>query len=162
MMPLSWTTEKRKVKDLIPCSTNPRKMSKEQARHLIESIGKFNYVELIAIQPDNRIIAGHMRIKALIQLGRGKEEIEVRVPSHTLTDAEMKEYLIRSNRNQGDWDWDELSSSWNAEDLLAWGFTAEDIADNILGMEMDKEESEESEKCMTCGQKLKKKSKGKS
>lgn len=157
MSDLFWRTEKRLVKDLIPYPANPRKMSKEQARQLIESVKKFDYVELVAIQPNNCIIAGHMRVKALIQLGRGLTSIEVRVPSRPLTDEEMREYMIRSNKNQGDWDWDELSSSWGAEDLVEWGFTAEEMVDNILfdGSE-DVEDKEECEKCSACGQKLKK------
>lgn len=158
MTDIYWTTETRLVKDLVPYQNNPRKMSKEQARQLIESIKKFNYVELVAVQPDNRIIAGHMRIRALMQLGKGKDSIEVRVPSRALTEDEMREYLIRSNKNQGDWDWDELSSAWGAEDLVAWGFTAEELVDNILfDGSAEPDEKEECEKCSACGQKLKKK-----
>ena len=162
MTDIYWKTERRLVKDLIPYANNPRKMSKEQARQLIGSIQKFNYVELVAIQPDNRIIAGHMRVKALLQLGKGKEEIDVRVPSRTLSDEEMREYLIRSNRNQGEWDWDELASGWGAEDLIAWGFSAEEMVDNILfeGVEV-LEDEEEPEKCSACGQKMRKKKDGK-
>lgn len=156
-MSLTWSTQRRKVKDLIPYAPNPRKMTKEQSRQLLASIDKFDYVELIAIQPDNRIIAGHMRVKILKSKGWGNKEIEVRVPDRLLTDDEMKEYLIRSNKNTGEWDWDLLANDFDPEDLFAWGFTPEELTNDILDLS-DEEEAEEPEKCAHCGQKLRKKS----
>lgn len=159
MQVLEWFTEKRKVNDLIPYKYNPRKMTKDQARHLIVSLEKFNYVELIAIQPDNRIIAGHMRVKALKQMGKGKDEIEVRVPNRLLTEEEMKEYLIRSNRNSGEWDWDILANEFSSTELFEWGFVESDLVGNIIDEEPEEKKKEESleEKCAYCGQKIKNK-----
>ena len=153
-MDLTWKTEKRKVKDLKPYPHNPRKMSKDDARQLIASLEKFNYVELIAINQDDTIIAGHMRINALKKLGRGKDEIEVRVPSRMLSEEEVKEYLIRSNRNTGEWDWDVLASDWNAEALHEWGFLADELVDHVLDADVGREEKEEKEVCAACGQKI--------
>src|SRR5690242_14120757 len=117
MEKISWHTEKRKVKDLIPFKSNPRQISKDQLSHLKKSLEKFDYCELVAIQPDNTIIAGHMRIKAMLQLGWGKQEIDVRVPNRQLEIEEAKEYLIRSNKNVGDWDYDILGNEWDPHDL---------------------------------------------
>ena len=105
-MDLTWRTEKRKIKDLKLFDGNPRKMSDKQAEQLLESLKKFNYVELIAIDQNNRVIAGNMRVQALKKLGRDDEEIEVRVPSRPLTEEEAREYLLRSNKNTGEWDYD--------------------------------------------------------
>src|SRR5271169_7169966 len=116
MTKISWKTETRKVNDLIPYEHNPRQISKEQLDQLKESIKKFDYCEIVAIQPDNRIIAGHMRIKALKQLGWANKEIEVRVPTRELDPAEMQEYLVRSNKNTGEWDWDSLANNYNPYD----------------------------------------------
>ena len=157
MEKIEWRTEKRFIRDLIPYAHNPRKMSSEQVKQLIDSLEKFNYVELIAIQPDNRIIAGHMRIKVLKQIGRGKEEIEVRVPSRMLSDEEMKEYLIRSNRNTGEWDWDMLAEQWDVSSLMQWGFTADEVSWGILDGALEEEAEEEPLCCASCGQKIKKK-----
>lgn len=156
---MEWITEKRKVKDLIPNLANPRKMGKNEARKLVESLEKFNYVELVAIQPDNRIIAGHMRVKILKQIGRGNEEIEVRVPNRFLTDGEMREYLIRSNKNTGEWDWDILANEFSPTELFEWGFTEEELVGNIIdeGPEEEKKEESSEEKCVYCGQKIKNK-----
>jgi hypothetical protein len=109
-MDLEWKTEKRKIKDLKLFDGNPRKMTKEQAEQLLESLKKFNYVELIVVDQNNRVIAGNMRVQALKQLGREDEEIEVRVPNRPLTEEEAREYLLRSNKNVGEWDWDLLAN----------------------------------------------------
>ena len=109
-LPLVWHNELRKVKDLLPWTGNPRKMSAEQVEQLKRSLEKFNLVEIPAIDTDNRLIAGHMRVKVLLLLGRGDEEIDVRVPDRKLTDEEFREYNLRSNLTTGDWDMDILAS----------------------------------------------------
>jgi DNA modification methylase len=138
---ITWNTEKRLVKDLKPYKNNPRQISKHQLEHLRKSLEKFDYCEIIAIQPDNTIIAGHMRIKAMQGLGWKNREIEVRVPSRQLTEEEMREYLIRSNKNTGDWDWDVLANEWDIIDLFECGFTQEDLG--FLKEELNAEEKEE-------------------
>lgn len=124
---LIWHTEKRKVSDLKEHPKNPRKITKEQMEHIKNSISNFNYVETVVINLDNIILAGHMRTKALKELGRGKEEIEVRVPNRILTDKEAEEYLIRSNKNTGSWDFDILANNWDTDELFDFGFTEADL-----------------------------------
>lgn len=116
MEKLEWRTEKRKVKDLKLYEGNPRKMSKRDAEELLKSLSKFNLVEIPVVDQNNRVIAGNQRVQALKKLGRENEEIEVRVPSRPLTEEEAKEYLIRSNKVKGEWDWDILRSY--GEDFL--------------------------------------------
>lgn len=153
---IHWHTEKRKIKDLVPFASNPRQISKDQLTQLKRSLEKFDYVELVAIQPDNTIISGHMRVKAMLQLGWGKQDIEVRVPNRQLTLEEAKEYLIRSNKNTGDWDYDILGNEWDVHDLHEWGFTPDDLG-IFLETPQDEEEEREPEKCAACGQKIRKK-----
>lgn len=145
---LTWKTETRKVSELKDHAKNPRKITKEQMEKLKESLKKFNYVETVVIDTNNRILAGHMRIRALKALKRGKEEIEVRVPSRALTEEEADEYLIRSNKNVGDWDWDKLHDEWDPEKLFDWGFTEDElkikkIADEAVDDGYDEDPPEE-------------------
>jgi hypothetical protein len=119
---LVWNTEKRKISDLIPHATNPRYMTERQIEDLKNSLEKFNLAEIPAINQDNTILAGHQRIKVMALIGRGEEEVEVRVPNRLLTAEEAKEYLIRSNRNTGEWDWDVLAANFTPMDLTTWGF----------------------------------------
>lgn len=124
---LIWHTETRKIKDLKEHEKNPRKITKDQMEKLKQSLKSFNYVETIVINLDNTILAGHMRIRALKALGRVKEEIEVRVPNRQLTPKEAEEYLIRSNKNSGEWDWERLANEWEIPDLFNWGFTEDEL-----------------------------------
>jgi DNA modification methylase len=108
MEPLVWHTEKRTVNELLPCEKNPRSISDKQMKDLQKSLKLFNLVEIPAIDSDNTILAGHQRIKALQLLGRGEEEIEVRVPNRPLTQEERERYLITSNAVTGEWDYEKL------------------------------------------------------
>lgn len=124
---LVWHTDIRKIKDLKEHEKNPRKITKDQLEKLKQSLENFNYVETIVVNLDNTILAGHMRIRALKALGRGKEEIEVRVPNRQLTSKEAEEYLIRSNKNTGEWDYERLANEWETADLFNWGFTEDEL-----------------------------------
>jgi ParB-like chromosome segregation protein Spo0J len=153
---IEWTTQIRKIKELIPFPNNPRKMSKEQAKNLLDSLEKFDYVELVAINADNTILAGHMRIQAMQKMGWGKKEIEVRVPNRLLTEHEAREYLIRSNKNVGTWDFDVLAA-WQHDLLKECGFTTDELCE-IFDIEEEDETVCEKEKsvteCPKCGYKF--------
>lgn len=127
LAPLEWRTEKRKVKDLIPYEYNPRKLSADKKEKLHASLKKFNLAEIPAINTDNIVIAGHQRIVVLLELGRGEEIIDVRVPNRHLTEEEFKEYNIRSNVAIGEWDLDILNEIFTDIDLLSLGLNVDDI-----------------------------------
>ncbi len=121
MIALEWSTEKRKVSDLIPYDFNPRKLTEEKKQQLIQSLEKFNLVEIPAINTDGKIIAGHQRIKVLIAVGRGDEIIDVRVPNRQLTEKEFKEYNVTSNVQVGIWDIEILEEVFSDIDLNGLG-----------------------------------------
>ena len=64
-VPLVWHTDRRRVNDLIPFEKNPRILTDKQLEDLKLSLQKFNLAEIPAINTDNKIIAGHQRIKVL-------------------------------------------------------------------------------------------------
>lgn len=125
--PLTWHTQKRRVNDLLPHEANPRQISDKQMEDLKKSLKQFNLVELPAIDADDKIIAGHQRIKALQLMGRGEEQIEVRVPNRKLTPKEFERYLLTSNAVGGDWDFSKLKS-FDIELLLDIGFDESDLS----------------------------------
>ncbi|MDO6813817.1 DNA modification methylase [Tenacibaculum soleae] len=141
---LQWTTEKRKVKDLVPYNYNPRILTPEKKQLLINSIEKFNLAEIPAVNTDNVIIAGHQRIKVLMELGKGEDLIDVRIPSRTLTEKEFKEYNITSNVPTGYWDLDVLSDVFDDIDLDALGLNVDEIVlpEDIIPEEFRTEEEE--------------------
>ena len=128
MQKLFWKTERRKASSLAPYKFNPRQITDEQMKNLQRSLKKFNIVELPAIDYDGTIVAGHMRIKALLLLGRGQEEIEVRVPNRKLTKAEFKDYLLTSNRSGGAFDFGVLSEHFDLDEMMTAGFDSDDFS----------------------------------
>jgi len=133
MSKLKWTTEKRLIKELIPYEHNPRKLTKDQLEQLTKSLKKFDLVEIPAINLDNKIIAGHQRLKVMSTIGMGDELIDVRVPNRLLTDEEYKEYNIRSNKNTGEWDWEVLGNVFDKDQLVEWGFNELELGLMVLG-----------------------------
>lgn len=124
---LQWKTEKRRVNDLVSFEKNPRTISPKQLADLTKSLKKFNLVEIPAIDKDGKILAGHQRLKVLQILGRGDEEIDVRVPNRKLTTKESEQYLISSNALGGDWDFEKLKS-FDLDLLLDIGFDQVDLS----------------------------------
>jgi DNA modification methylase len=122
MTDLIWTTEKRKINDLIPYEKNPRQMTEKQVEDLKKSLEKFGLVEIPAIDTDNKIIAGHQRLKIMQLLNRGEEEIDVRIPNRKLTEEEFKEYNVRSNLNTAEWDWELLVNNFELDLMIEFGF----------------------------------------
>lgn len=140
-MQLSWTTQQRKVKDLIPYEFNPRFMTEERKQKLIQSLERFNLVEIPVIDTNNVLLAGHQRVKILLELERHEEVIDVRVPNRELTETEFKEYNITSNLPVGFWDTDLLDEAFADIDLKALGLDVDKI--EIPETPFKKEEKEE-------------------
>ena len=133
--PLHWTTEKRVVKDLIPYEFNPRSLSDDKRQKLIDSIEKFNLVEIPVINLDNTLIAGHQRIIVLSVLDRENELIDVRVPNRQLTELELKEYNLRSNISIGDWVTEMLEENFSDIDLDILGLSFDTDVEELLDEE---------------------------
>lgn len=124
---LQWHTEQRRVSELKGYDKNPRYLTPEQENALVESLQRFNLVEIPAINADGTIIAGHQRCAILHKLGRGEQYIDVRVPNRALTEAEFAEYNVRSNANTGSWDEEMLAQLYDAPMLEGWGLDVSDM-----------------------------------
>lgn len=121
MEKLLWTTEKRKVRDLIPLEFNPRKVNAAKQQQLIESFKTFDLVEIPVINQDNHIIAGERRFEVLWYAGKQDELIDVRVPNRMLTEEEVKKYCLISNTHSGEWDLAKLEEHFaeiNYQDII--------------------------------------------
>jgi DNA modification methylase len=73
-------------------------------------------------------------------LGRGSEEIEVRVPNRKLTQEEYDQYLITSNATGGDWDFQKLKS-FDLDMLTDIGFDKSEL-DNIWAENLEIEDDD--------------------
>ena len=83
-----------KVEDLKLYPGNPRR-NNESAKMVAKSIAAFGYINPIVVNPDNYILAGNTRCKALRILG--VEEIDVLEVSG-LTEQEERNFVIVDNR----------------------------------------------------------------
>lgn len=139
--------------------SNPRSLSKKQYGVLRKSFEEFDYAELVAVNTDLTILAGHQRVHIMLDMGWGDKEIEVRMPSRKLIKREADEYLIRSNQNGGDWDFDILANEFDSNDLLAFGFEEKFLLDHfeVPKFEIAEAESQpdltekKKQKCPSCG-----------
>ncbi len=136
MQSLSWSTEKRKIKDLIPSEKNPRKISAKGKIRLESKIQRLGLFEIPSIDHSGQLLNYNQRLKILLALDRGEEEIDVRVPSRPLTVEERGEILLSSNIHEGEWE-AELLEAYRDLDLSEIG-----IDDELL-KEMEAMQNEE-------------------
>lgn len=135
---ISFSTEKRKLNDLVPDPNNPRFMTKHDAEGLKASLQKFSLASIPVIDTEDNILAGHQRINIMKQLKGEDFEIEVRVPNRKLSKDEVDEYRLRDNRNHGQFDYDSLANQFDIDYLTKIGFTEEEL----LGLFPDEFEQE--------------------
>ncbi|MDU1892827.1 MAG: DNA modification methylase [Dysgonomonas sp.] len=113
MSKLFWTTQKRRVKDLIPRDYNPRSRDKKGQSILKESLDKFGLVDTPVINLDEQLISGHRRLEYYIEHNMPDEMIDVRVPSRMLTEEEVKQYMLLANTHAGKWDLVKLEENFS-------------------------------------------------
>lgn len=127
MKKLEWTTVRRRVNDLVPLDINPRKISEARRMKMIESLQRFNLVDIPTVDFDNTVISGHQRLRALQAIGRGADEIDVRYPNRKLTATELKELNLLANTHFGEWDEDVFAEYFSDVDVEALGFSPDDF-----------------------------------
>jgi ParB-like chromosome segregation protein Spo0J len=136
MEEIKWKYEKRKIEDLIENKINPRRLSKQKAEKLKESLEKFGICQPIVIQPNGKIIGGHQRLRILTSLGAN--EVDVSIPSRQLTEIEAAELTIGLNKISGEFDFDMLANQWEPSLLCEAGFTEEELKTEIIPKEQPK------------------------
>jgi len=124
---IEWTTEKRKLGELVPDPNNPRRLSTHDGRQLKKSLDVFNLASIPVIDKENNILAGHQRINILKSQRGSNSEIDVRVPSREMTKEEITEYRLRDNRNTGEFDFDILANNFDIEYLEEVGFKGSEL-----------------------------------
>jgi hypothetical protein len=121
-MKLSWHTESRQIKELIPLENNPfgkiDSVKRKRLQAKIESLGLF---EIPTIDANNELLTFNKRYHILMEIGRGDELLDVRVPDRLLTERERKEVIINSNIHEGKWDKEILDDLFADIDLEAIG-----------------------------------------
>ena len=121
-----------KIDELSPTENNPRQISKQDFENLKKSMKDFpemREIRKVVVDENNRILGGHMRIKALKELGESEVPID---KVFGLTEKQKERFVIQDNIQNGEWDMDELANSWSDLPLDDWG----------IGIEWDTSEQE--------------------
>lgn len=116
---VEWTEKTVKLSALKPYERNPRKITKEAFDRLKNRIDRLGYHQRIICQPDGGVIGGHVRLRALTELGY--KEVKVLIPNRELSQEEFREALISDNGQFGEWDIDMLAADFEIEELVEWG-----------------------------------------
>jgi DNA modification methylase len=121
-----------------PNSDNPRYIKDEKFKKLVQSIKEFPEmmpVRPIVVNKEMVVLGGNMRLKAMQEAGLEKVWVEV----VDWSEEKQREFIIKDNVGFGEWDWDELANTWEAEELNEWGL---DTPDNWGGEELEAEEDD--------------------
>lgn len=112
--------------EIKPNPKNPRVIKKRQFDKLVKSLKEFpemTQLRPIVVDENNVILGGNMRFRAMQKLGEKTTEV-IKVTG--LTEDQKREFIIKDNVPFGEWDWEELANSWDAEKLNDWGLDAPD------------------------------------
>jgi len=137
----------KEITQIKPNPKNPRVIKDEKYRQLMHSLR--NFPEMLEKRPlicftDNdgnlTVLGGNMRLKAASELGM--KELPV-ILADTWTEEQKAEFLIKDNVGFGEWNWEELQTDWDVEQLAEWGldipgFAIEPTGDELIGEDKDK------------------------
>ena len=113
------------ISQIKPNAKNPRVIKDDKFKKLCKSIEEFP--EMLEKRPlvcftdtDGKfvVLGGNMRLKASKEVGL--KELPILL-ADDWTEEQKNEFLIKDNVGFGEWDWDELQSDWDTEQLEDWG-----------------------------------------
>lgn len=109
------------LSDIAEYKSNPRTISKKDFATLKKSLKDFPSmleVREIVVDENGVILGGNQRYKGLMALGKTKVKVK-RVTGWT--DEEKREFVIKDNIANGEWDTDRLANEWDKTKLEEWG-----------------------------------------
>jgi len=135
------------INKIKPNPKNPRTIKDERFEKLKKSIQDFpdmlNKRPLVCFtDTDGKfvVLGGNMRLKAAKDLGL--KELPI-ILADEWTEEQKVEFLIKDNVGFGEWDWNELNTDWDIEQLNEWGLEVPGFAimpseDELIGEEKNK------------------------
>jgi ParB-like chromosome segregation protein Spo0J len=111
--------EPRLVADLVPYANNPRLHSEEQVQQIAASMREFGQAQIVVVDEDGEIIAGHGRVLAARRLDLKKLLVGVAVG---WTDAQKRAYRIADNKIALNSEWDGVLLKAELVELRDEGF----------------------------------------
>ena len=116
-----------KINDLIAAEYNPRQLTKDQYKHLSDSIKRFGLVDPIIVNKNkdrkNIVVGGHQRIRVAKDLKIN----DIPCVEVDLDYDKERELNVRLNKNMGEFDYDILADMFDVEELTDWGFNETEL-----------------------------------
>lgn len=106
---------------------NPRIIKDDKYSKLVKSIKEFpQMLQLrpIVVNDEMIVLGGNMRLKACKEAGL--KEVPI-IKASELTEDQQREFIIKDNVGFGEWDWQMISTDWDAEQLEDWGLDVPDF-----------------------------------
>jgi arsenate reductase-like glutaredoxin family protein len=113
--------QKVKIGDIKPNKENPRTISNDKRKKLIQSIKDFPQmleIRPIVVDDTMTILGGNMRYDACKEAGLNEIWI---IKANDLTEEQKKEFILKDNNGFGEWDLEKLVD-WDKDLLLKSGF----------------------------------------
>ena len=113
--------EKVKISEVKPNKDNPRTISKDKRKKLVQSIKEFPdmlKIRPIVVDSDMVVLGGNMRLQACKEAGL--DEVYI-IKADNLNEEQKKEFILKDNNGYGEWDL-ELLGDWDKDLLLKSGF----------------------------------------
>ena len=129
----------RNITDIKPNPKNPRIIKDEKFAKLVQSLKDFP--EMLEKRPlicftdtDGKLVVlgGNMRLKAAKEVGLKKLPVML---ADDWTEEQKQQFLIKDNVGFGEWNWEELQSDWDVEQLGEWGLDVPQWANNSEDIE---------------------------
>ena len=124
-----------KISQIKPNPKNPRTIKDERFEKLKKSIQDFpdmlNKRPLVCFtDTDGKfvVLGGNMRLKAAKDLGL--KELPI-ILADEWTEEQKAEFLIKDNVGFGEWDWNELNTDWDTDQLNDWGLDIPDFQPEV-------------------------------
>ena len=139
-----------KLKEIRNNPENPRYIRDEKFEKLVKSLKDFP--EMIGARPlivnqRMEVLGGNMRLKAMLEAGW----TECPVIQVDWSEEKQREFIIKDNLGYGEWDWDELANTWDAEDLKEWGLDVWQPEEEVDYSILDEEDVDDQLKDMADG-----------
>lgn len=115
----------KKIDELIPYENNPR-FNDDAVEYVANSIKEFGFKVPIVIDKNNKIVAGHTRYKASIELGL--EEVPC-IIADDLNEEQIKAFRLADNKvsEKAEWDFELLEEELSDLDIDMSEFGFENI-----------------------------------
>lgn len=121
---------KARLGDLVDYSDNPVKISIKAERLLADQLKEGQDIPYVISAPPNGrskklpLLDGHQRKHADLNINKASPDKMVPVlhPRRKMTDAEVKEWIVRHRKNTGEFDKSILADRYDRDNLLSWGF----------------------------------------